>query len=155
MNAPDPSPAEYVATRCAVIDLEHDYWFDVDVHLGRGAHRMYVETGRFVISGREMLGPAAVESFYRWRRERGERTARHVVSNLRVELQSPKQARLVGIMCLYAADGLPVLPTAAPILVADIVSEVTLCDDGQWRFVNHELIPIFEGGVPITVPPSS
>ncbi len=55
-------------------------------------------------------------------------------------------------MLLYAADGRPVLPSLPAIMIADVVSECERGDDGQWRFVSHRLIPVFEGGVPATIP---
>jgi hypothetical protein len=55
-------------------------------------------------------------------------------------------------MLLYAADGRPVLPSLPAIMIADIVSDCERQGDGEWRFVSHRLVPVFEGGVPATIP---
>jgi len=41
---------------------------------------------------------------------------------------------------------------AAAIMIADVVSDCERDDDGKWRFVSHRLMPVFEGGVPATIP---
>jgi hypothetical protein len=55
-------------------------------------------------------------------------------------------------MLLYAADGRPVLPSLPAIMIADVVSDCERDDDGKWRYVSHRLTPVFEGGVPATIP---
>ncbi len=141
--------------RAEIHDLEIDYWHDVDFSWGRNAHTMYAEDGVFIIGDQKMLGPKGVQAFYSWREGRGDRVARHVVTNLRVTVRSVREASLRGIMCLFAADGKPVLPSSPPILVADVVSECVLGTDSIWRFRHHELVPLFAGGVPITLPPAT
>jgi SnoaL-like domain len=141
--------------RTQILDLEIDYWHDVDFHWGRNAHAMYAADGVFIISEQKMVGPEGVKAFYSWREGRGDRVARHVVTNLRVTVHSADQADLVGIMCLFAADGKPVLPSTPPILIADVISEFVLGADGVWRFKRHELVPLFAGGAAITLPPAS
>ena len=129
-----------------------DYWFDVDHHCGRGASQLYTADGVFAIGDERMEGPEAVHAFYSWRESRGTRQARHVVSNLRVCAATPDRATVDAIMCLYAADGMPVLPSKPPILIADVKAECVRAADGQWYFKSHLLLPVFAGGVPITVP---
>ena len=99
-----------------------------------------------------MEGRDAVARFYAWRRERGERTARHVVTNFRLETMSEKIATLRCLLMLYAADGVPVLPSLPAILIADVLSEFELSEDGQFRYRSHALAPVFMGGARPTVP---
>ena len=136
----------------ALAELETEYWYDVDHNWGRTAHEMYVEDGVFVIGDKRMAGREAVRAFYSWREGRGDRTARHVISNMRVRCESAMRARLECIMALYAADGAPVLESRPAIMIADIVSDC-LFVDGAWRFSLHELRPLFMGGEAPTLPP--
>ncbi|MES2511198.1 MAG: nuclear transport factor 2 family protein [Pseudomonadota bacterium] len=129
-----------------------DYWYEVDHHWGRNAHQLYTAEGVFAIGDDRMNGPAAVQAFYNWRESRGAREARHVISNLRVISRGADHAELDCILCLYAADGVPVLPSSPPILIADEVAECVRGSDGLWRFKSHFLKPVFKGGAPITTP---
>jgi hypothetical protein len=136
----------------ALTALEVDYWYEVDHNWGRNARAFYTAEGVFAIGDKTMNGPDAVAEFYRWRESRGERVARHVVTNLRLSASQGMRAKLECIMLLYAADGRPVLPSLPAIMIADIVSDCERDADGKWRFVSHRLIPVFEGGVPATIP---
>jgi hypothetical protein len=137
----------------ALTELEIDYWYEVDHNEGRAADALYVDEGVFAIGEKRMRGREAVAGFYRWRAGRGDRTARHVVTNFRLSAVEQGRASFVCILCLYAADGKPVLASRPAIMIADIVSECELCSDGHWRYRSHSLTPIFEGGEPATIPP--
>jgi hypothetical protein len=133
-------------------ELEVDYWYDVDFNWGRTAHTLYLADGVFVIDNARIEGRDAIAEFYGWREKRGERTARHVVTNFRLERLAGTSATLRCILLLYAADGRPVLPSKPAILVADVISESVLCPDGQFRFCSHTLLSVFMGGTPPTLP---
>ena len=119
---------------------------------GLQAHTFYMPEGLFAIGDKEMSGAAAVQSFYSWRRGRGERIARHVVTNFALVATEEGKATLECIMCLYAADGVAVLPSLPPIMIADIES---VCHYGSqgWKYVSHRLVPLFMGGAEPTIPP--
>ena len=136
----------------ALTTLEVNYWYEVDHNWGRNARAFYTSQGFFAIGDKTMAGPDAIADFYRWRESRGERVARHVVTNLPLGESHGARARLECIMLLYAADGRPVLPSLPAIMIADVVSDCERDDDGKWRFVSHRLVPVFEGGVPATIP---
>ncbi len=136
----------------ALTKLEIDYWYEVDHNWGRNAHSFYVTDGIFAIGDKKMCGTNAVAAFYRWRESRGDRTARHVVTNFRFGSRQSTRAKFECILCLYAADGKPVLPSRPAIMIADIVNECELGQDGRWRFILHTLVPLFEGGEPATIP---
>jgi hypothetical protein len=132
--------------------LEVDYWHEVDFNWGRDAHSFYVEDGVFAIGDHRMNSRDEVAKFYAWRHGRGERTARHVVTNFRLEQHSDTRATLRCILLLYAADGKPVLPSLPAILIADVVSEFVRDRDGEFRYRSHLLTPVFMGGERPTVP---
>jgi hypothetical protein len=142
--------------RCSTLqrltELEVDYWHDVDFNWGRTAHTRYLEDGTFIIGDIRMEGREAISQFYGWREGRGDRVARHVVSNFRLEQSTENSATLRCILLLYAADGRPVLPSQPAILIADVLSECLRCADGQFRFRSHVLLPIFMSGEAPTLP---
>jgi len=137
----------------ALTALEVDYWHDVDHNWGRTASTLYVEGGVFAIGDKTMSGREEIAAFYRWREGRGERTARHIVSNFRLGAREGNRARFECILALYAADGRPVLESRPAIMIADVVSECERGADRRWRFVSHLLRPVFMGGEPPTIPP--
>lgn len=138
----------------ALTALEVDYWHEVDLHHGRAGHHFYVPDGLFVIGETRMQGHDAVRGFYAWRQARGARTARHVVTNFRIDRAGEDEATLRCILLLYAADGEPVLPSLPAIMIADVTSDCVR-QDGRWLYRSHVLTPIFMGGAAPTVPPAA
>jgi hypothetical protein len=135
--------------------LEVDYWYDVDHNWGSSAHTYYVaEAAEFTIADKTMRGTEAISQFYNWRRGRGERTARHVVTNFRLASSQAALASFDCILSLFAADGRPPLPSEPPIMIADIRADCERGEDGLWRFRSHVLIPVFTGSTPATIPPN-
>src|SRR3977135_78635 len=103
-----------------LIELEVDYWYEVDFNWGRAASDLYVDDGVFAIGDSRMEGRAAIAQFYSWREGRGERRARHVVTTFRLENAADDVWTLRCILLLYAAEGTAVLPSLPAILIADV-----------------------------------
>ncbi len=127
-----------------------DYWYDVDHNYGLNTSDYFLEDAQFF----DLKGREAIQQFYLWRKSRGARTARHLITNFRARLVEPGLAHTNYVMLLYAADGEPVLPSAAPIQISEQEDVCVLCDDGKWRYRARRFVPIFAGGAPATVPPA-
>jgi SnoaL-like domain len=122
-----------------------DYWYEVDMKGGAGVSEMYVEDGIFHGGpGKPLVGRAAIEQFYTWRQDRGARTSRHVITNFRAEFMDEAHATTYCVMMLHAADGKPVLPSAPPIIITDLIDRL-----------ERTFVPLFMGGAAPTVPPES
>ena len=132
-----------------------DYWYEVDMKGGAGVSQMYVEDGIFNGGGKPLVGRAAIEQFYTWRQDRGARTSRHVITNFRAEFADETHATTYCVMMLYAADGVPILPAAPPIITTDLIDRCVKCDDGKWRYIERTFVALFMGGAAPTVPPES
>lgn len=146
------SIVDILALDAALSRLNLDYWYEVDHNAGRNAHEFFAGPRPvFQIQDRVFAGREAIKEFYAWRERRGARVARHCISNARAALNSDGSAKMTSILLLYAADGEPILPTAAPIQIAD-VEDVCRFVDGVWRYTSRRLTTIFAGGVPITLP---
>jgi hypothetical protein len=117
-----------------------DYWYEVDLKGGAGVSEMYVEDGIFNGGGKPLVGRAAIEQFYTWRTNRGIRTSRHVITNFRADFSDDTHATTYSVMLLYAADGAPILPTAPPIMITDLIDRCVKCDDGKWRYVERTFV---------------
>ncbi len=134
----------------AIERLNVDYWFDVDRHEGVGAHNFYTEDGVFTTSIRSRTGRDAITAFYRGRQDGRVRTARHVISNLRVQVRDAGHASADWILLLYAADGAPVLPSEPAIMIADVHETCVRGADGVWRYASRTIVPVFKSATPTT-----
>lgn len=130
-----------------------DFWYDVDCMGGQTAHEFFTEDGVFHASEHSFEGRESIRRFYAWRKDRGDRLSRHVISNLRVVVHSPDTATSIWLMMLYAADGVPVLPSHPPIMIGEFKDECVRGSDGIWRFKTRKLTPLFRSSTPTTVPP--
>lgn len=146
-------PAQRAALLAELTALEVEYWYDVDFNWGRNAAALYAEGGVFAIGDSRMEGREAVAEFYRWREGRGVRTARHVVTNFRLETADGDTATLRCILLLYAADGAPVLPSLPAIMIGDVVGECVRGPGGGWLYRSHLLTAVFMGGEAPTIKP--
>ncbi len=152
----DDTAIQAYLRQCALKDLVIDYWHDVDANDAARALEFYTEDCVYLMCGHRMQGRAAVAGYYEYRRGRGRpRLVRHLVSNLRASTDGPDQGTVEGAMTVYADDGKPVLPAAAPILIADITAQCERGADGRWRFRLFKIEPLFMGGVDLLVPPAS
>ena len=114
---------------------------------GDGVAELFAEDGVYDMSDHVYSGRAEIEQFYAIRKARGRRTARHVFTNLRLELETPKLARAVSILTLYAYDGAPPYPAQA-IMISDYRDELVAEADGIWRYRSRTIVPVF-GALPM------
>ena len=141
--------------RQEVQDRLIDYWWDVDSNDARDALGFYTGDCLYQMCEHRMQGHAAIRRYYDYRASRGARVVRHVLTNLRARVEAAGRASVIGILTVHAADGLPVLPTAPPILVADNEAMFVREADGVWRMAENRITPLFRGGVPVLVPPGT
>lgn len=129
-----------------------DYWHDVDMNWGRNAPDYYTDDAKFVGSAAVYEGKEKIRAFYQWREKRGARTVIHSVVNFKADFDgSPDKATCKWVMMLYAADGVPVLPTHPPIQIAYMTDHLINTADG-WKVTYREFKSLFEGGTPVTNP---
>ena len=122
-----------------------DYWADVDENGGQEAHKFYLPDGLYSIANSRFEGEQKILAFYA-RRRHGTIMTRHLVSNLRVFREDDRHARMVGVMCLYRADGKsPFQGARPPAMIADFEARCVLGADRSWRFQSHELRPFIVG----------
>jgi hypothetical protein len=128
-----------------------EYWHDVDANWGRNAGSYYTEDAVFDGGEAVYRGRAKIEEFYAWRVKRGPRTAVHAFTNYRATFRSDREALATWYLLLYAADGVPVLPTHPPINIA-LVTDELVKRDGSWLVRSRKFQALFMGGTPPTNP---
>jgi hypothetical protein len=130
----------------ALYQLEVKYWYDVDCNGGSLVHDFYCDDGLLSVGGKEFKSPHTIKAFYEWRRRRGE-TARHVISNFRVNTQNERRATAFGVITTYRARGIkvPLDGGNVPALISDLTSDYMLGPDDTWRYFSHIVRPVFIG----------
>jgi ketosteroid isomerase-like protein len=145
---------DQVRTKFLVQERLIDYWWDVDRNEAKNALDFYTDDCVYLMCDQQMKGHSAIEAYYRFREARGRRLVRHVLTNVRVRITTEDCATVDGVLSVYANDGVPVLPSAPPIMVADTECEFMLGADGKWRMRTHQITALFTGGVKVLVPPT-
>ena len=137
----DDDPALWCALNC----LLASYWAEVDENGGLRAHEFYAPDGVYAIGNSRFEGRDKIEAFYA-RRRHGAAMTRHLLSNLRAVGDDGAQARMLGMMSLYRADGRsPFQGARPPAMIADFEARCVRGDDRQWRFQSHVLRPFIVG----------
>jgi hypothetical protein len=129
-----------------------EYWNDVDTNWGRNAPEYYTEDGVFEGPEASYQGRQKIREFYEWRVKRGKRLAVHAVNNFRAHFEDENHATCTWYMLLYAADGVPVLPTHPPITISLVTDRILRGTDGRWRYTYRRFETWFQGGTPPTNP---
>jgi SnoaL-like protein len=131
---------------CALNQMIAAYWADVDENGGLTAHDFYLPDALYAIGNNRFEGRDKIQAFYA-RRRYGTIVTRHVVSNVRVVDETPQQARMLGLMTLYRADGKsPFQGARPPAMIANFDAQCVLGHDDRWRFQSHVLHPFIVGG---------
>lgn len=134
----------------ALYQLEASYWHDVDCNGGRSAHEFYPPDGVLVVGHNRFQGREKIREFYAWRERQAAtaissvKTTRHLISNLFIESSAGRSVKVLGIVSFYGAAVRPPAPQSKPpMLIADLVNECVLGDDGCWLYQSHTLQPVF------------
>jgi len=115
--------------------LDHD---DVDALL-----ELFVDDVYYTHGSRVSRGKAELQEVFRGRSATEKRTARHLYSGLKLEIESATRARGTCVCMTFADYGEPPLSPAIPTLVADFVDEYARGGDGRWRIKERHIHRIF------------
>lgn len=128
-------------------------WETIDLHDGVGIERHFTHDASLTFGEATFVGHDAIVSVYAKRRARGARTARHLVTNLLVDAAAgPGQLSVRYALVLYAADGVPVQPSAPPTGIFDVADELAE-RDGEYLLRARRLTTVFRlEGAHIPVP---
>jgi uncharacterized protein (TIGR02246 family) len=150
------TPAERLHEIAILRQNAIDYWYRVDHEGGAGVSEMFVEHGVFHAGpGDPLVGREAIEAFYAWRKDRGARTSRHIVTNFHARFDGDRAARTCCVMLLHAADGMPPHQGTGAAMIADMIDDCVKGDDGLWRYARRDFTPLYMGGTELTVAPEA
>lgn len=130
--------------RLALEDLNAAFTHHLDHGEVEALTDLFTVDALYTHGERRSEGRGEIESLFRNRADGGPRTSRHLVSGLRLEIESETAATGTSVCLSFAADGLPPLP-AKPFLVADFRDRYRCGDDGRWRFAERHIHRVFVG----------
>jgi len=139
MNAAEPEAAG-ILKHCHYVLVE--IWFDIDHRDGSQVSSWFTPTARLRIGGHEVHGTAQIDALYAARHARGPRTARHLISNVRLTSCGPDRASVLSALTMYAADGTPPHTGAGPTMVGDVRDEFELAG-GRWLIASRDIRTLF------------
>jgi hypothetical protein len=134
---------ERIEIRQALEDLNTAFCYHLDHDDVNALLELFIDDIYYTHGNRVSRGKAELEKVFRSRSATEVRTARHLYSGLKVEIDSATRARGTSVCMTFAAYGSPPLTPAIPTLVADFVDEYVRGDDGRWRIKERHIHRIF------------
>ncbi len=121
--------------------LAVEFSWAIDHRSGDGVSALFTPDGVYGYDGFEMCGTAAIDAFYRERRERGKRLSRHIFSPARLARADDGSISAWSTLTLYASDGEPPYPATATAIM-DYRDRIVVID-GAYRFARRWVTPLF------------
>ncbi|HEU4617755.1 MAG TPA: nuclear transport factor 2 family protein [Gammaproteobacteria bacterium] len=134
---------ERLEIRAALEDLNAAFTYCLDHDDIDGLVALFTEDALYTHGPRRSEGRAEIEALFRGRAAAGPRTARHLYSGLRLEIESRTHATGTSVCMTFAQNGVPPIEPAVPILVADFNDAYARGDDGRWRIRERHIVRIF------------
>jgi hypothetical protein len=130
-----------------------DYYYDVDTNWGRRASEFHTADAVFDMGKTKLQGRDAIDKFFAWRRQRGTRTAVHIVANYRATFDGEGGATATWYMLIHAADGEPPLASRPPVGINRVTDQLRYDAEQERWLCNHRVLePLFEGGAMLRLP---
>ncbi|WP_156840547.1 nuclear transport factor 2 family protein [Novosphingobium aquimarinum] len=124
-----------------------DFWHDVDTNWGRRAGEYYAPEGVYRSGKLNLEGREAIEGFYSWREDRGERVAVHAFSNFRAEFGDDGTATANWYMLLWAEDGAAPRESSAPTRISRATERFRWDEEEmRWLCTERLLENLYKGG---------
>ncbi len=128
--------------------LAAEFSWRIDYQAGNGVSALFTADGVYGYEDFEMRGTAAIDGFYRERRERGKRLSRHLFSPARLLQADDGSISAWSTLTLYASDGEPPYP-ATVTAIMDYEDRIIHAGDG-YRYTRRWVTPLF-GRIPLLV----
>lgn len=134
---------ERLTIRAALEDLNTAFCYHLDHNEPEALLELFTDDVYYTHGSRISRGKAELAQVFRGRGAAQVRTARHLYSGLRLDIESATRARGTSVCMTFGQYGEPPLSPAIPTLVADFVDAYELGADGKWRFKERHIHRIF------------
>jgi len=142
--ATELTPDNRLAIRLAIEELNAAFAHHLDHNEIDKLVDLFTHDALYTHGERRSHGRDEIEALFRKRIAGGPRTSRHLISGLRIEIESATTATGHSVCLSFAANGLPPLP-AKPFLVADFIDRYRFEADGCWRIAARHIERVFVG----------
>ena len=137
------SALERLEIRVALEELNTAFCYHLDHDEVEALLELFTEDVFYTHGPRRSNGKSELEQVFRSRTASTPRTARHMYSGLKLDIESEGRARGKSVCMTFAQNGEPPLAPAIPILVADFDDVYERGADGRWRFRERHIHRIF------------
>lgn len=134
---------ERLQVRVALEDLNTAFCYHLDHNEVDLLLELFTDDVYYTHGARVSRSRAELAEVFRGRGATQVRTARHMYSGLRLEIESATRARGTSVCMTFGQYGEPPLSPAIPTLVADFVDAYSRGDDGRWRIAERHIHRIF------------
>ncbi len=141
--APTLSALERLEIRAALEELNTAFCYHLDHDEVDKLLALFTDDVLYTHGPRRTQGKAELEPVFRSRTATSPRTARHLYSGLKLDIESESRARGTSVCMTFAQNGEAPLAPAIPILVADFEDLYERGADGRWRFRERHIHRIF------------
>ena len=137
------SALERLEIRAAIEELNTAFCYHLDHDEVEPLLELFTDDVYYTHGSRRSKGKAELEQVFRSRSATAPRTARHMYSGLKVDIDSATRVRGTCVCMTFGGYGAPPLSPAIPTLVADFVDVYARGADGRWRIQERHIHRIF------------
>ena len=132
-----------LADRLAIEDLNAAFAWHLDHGETDALVALFTDDALYTNGARRSQGRGEIAAFFQGRTAAGPRTARHLMTGLRVTFESDARARGTSVWLSFAANGVAPIEHCAPFMVADFLDDYVREADGAWRIARRHIEPVF------------
>jgi ketosteroid isomerase-like protein len=132
-----------IQIRLAIEDLNTSFTYHLDHNEVDPLVDLFAVDAVYTHGSRISRGRAAIRELFEARRSAGVRTARHLYSGLRLNIEDHANATGSSVCMTFAFDGPAPVANALPHLVADFEDRYRCDPDGRWRIAERHIRRIF------------
>ena len=141
----------------ALQQLISDYCYELDLTGGINSYRFFTADGCLEVGTMSFRGHEKMKSFYQGflnqvkkSESTGERTTRHVYTNLRIAFDGTDRALVEFIVMNFSSGGgPPIVGTISPTIISDARCQCRRSENGTWLIAEFTGEPIFLGDDPL------
>ena len=126
----------------AVTDLNTAFTYHLDHNNVEQLVALFTDDAIYTHGERRSEGKEAIAELFSMRIASGPRTARHIATGLRIDMESETSATGTSVCLTFARDGEPPVTPATPYLVADF-NDVYVYTNGNWLIKKRHIERIF------------
>jgi ketosteroid isomerase-like protein len=134
---------ERLKIRVELEDLNTAFCYHLDHNEVDALLELFTDDVYYTHGSRVSRGKAELAEVFHNRGATQTRTARHLYSGLKLDIESATRARGTSVCMTFGAYGEPPLSPAIPTLVADLVDAYARGADGRWRIAERHIHRIF------------